>query len=162
MKKILFFLALILALSLAAAGVSAEALEAAEEAEEITSLCAFVSASGESKNNPLSQLTDRDVSTYYALKEKKGWLTVESPEPVWGVSVMLYNRYGKDYSYDLQTEGPNGEWVTIAQSKYLSNWHPLETPVTKFRIWATSMERLRIAEIQVFGEGEKPDRKSVV
>ena len=155
MKKILFVLFFILCMVLAAAACT-EALEAVPEAEEITSACTFDSNGKESKANAYSLMTDQDVSTYYALKEKKGWLTVESPEPVWGVSVMLYNRYGKDYSYDLEVEGESGEWKTVGQSKYLSNWHPLDTPVTKIRIRATSVERLRIAEIQLFGEGEKP------
>ena len=155
MKKTIFLTVLILCLVLAAV-TGSQAQETPEEAAELTSLCTFKAASGESKNNSFAQMTDRDVSTYYALKEKKGWLIIKSSEPVWGVSVMLYNRYGKDYSYDLQIENASGEWVTVGQSKYLSNWHPLDTPVTSFRIQATSVERLRIAEIQVFGEGEKP------
>lgn len=155
MKKVLFALVLILVLLLAA-NVYTEPLEAIKEAEEITSSCVFSSASNETKKNTYAFMLDQDVSTYYALKEKKGWLIIESPEPIWGISVMLYNRYGKDYSYDLQIENTNGEWETISKSKYLSNWHPLDNPATKIRIQPTSVERLRIAEIQCFGEGEKP------
>ena len=155
MKKIFFAFALVLSLLLVAA-VSAEAAENAAEAAEITAACTFDFGSKESKTNTFDLMTDRDVSTYFALKEKKGWLIVQSPEPVWGVSVMLYNRYGKDYSYDLQVENADGEWMTVAKSKYLSNWHPLDTPATRIRILATSVERLRIAEIQLFGEGTKP------
>ena len=155
MKKLLFLLILSLCLLLAVSAFP-EALEAAEEAPELTSSCVFTSASKESKQNTTSLMTDRNVSTYYALKEGKGWLIVESPEPIFGVSVMLYNRYGRDYSYNLQIEGPGGEWTTVASSKYLSNWHPLDTPVSRIRIQATSKERLRIAELQIFGEGKKP------
>ena len=155
MKKCFLLLVLIVCAILAATA-SAEAPEASAEAPEITSLCTFISPVKESRLNTFSLMTDQDVSTFFALKEKKGWLVVESPEPVWGVSVMLYNRYGRDYSYDLQVEGPDGKWSAVARSKYLSNWHPLDTPVTAFRILATSVERLRIAEIQIFGEGEKP------
>ena len=154
MKKVLFALVLILVLLLAA-NVYTEPLEAIKEAEEITSSCVFSSASNETKKNTYAFMLDQDVSTYYALKEKKGWLIIESPEPIWGISVMLYNRYGKDYSYDLQIENTNGEWETISKSKYLSNWHPLDNPATKIRIQPTSVERLRIAEIQCFGEGGK-------
>lgn len=81
---------------------------------------------------------------------------VESPEPIRGVSVMLYNRYGRDYSYNLQVEDATGEWMTVDSSRYLSNWHSLDAPVSRIRILATSKERLRIAELQLFGEGEKP------
>ena len=108
MKKLLFLLILSLCLLLAVSAFP-EALEAAEEAPELTSSCVFTSASKESKQNTTSLMTDRNVSTYYALKEGKGWLIVESPEPIFGVSVMLNNRYGRDYSYDLQIEGPGGE-----------------------------------------------------
>lgn len=155
MKKCFLLLVLIACAALAAAA-SAEAPEASSEAPEITSLCTFISPVKESRLNTFSLMTDQDVSTFFALKEKKGWLVVESPEPVWGVSVMLYNRYGKDYSYDLEIEGANGKWSAVARSKYLSNWHPLDEPVTRFRIQATSKERLRIAELRLFGKGEKP------
>ncbi len=155
MKKILCLFILILCISLAGCS-AAEAPEVSAEAEEITSACSFTAAAKESKANAFSLMTDKDVSTYFALKEKKGWLEVESQEPIWGVSVMLYNRYGLDYSYDLQVKNADGEWNTVAQSKYLSNWHPLDTPVSEIRICATSKERLRIAEIQVFGKGVKP------
>ena len=155
MKKCFLLLVLIACAALAAAA-SAEAPEASSEAPEITSLCTFISPVKESRLNTFSLMTDQDVSTFFALKEKKGWLVVESPEPVWGVSVMLYNRYGKDYSYDLEIEGADGKWSAVARSKYLSNWHPLDEPVTRFRIQATSKERLRIAELRLFGKGEKP------
>ena len=154
MKKILFNLVFIVCLVLSTT-VHAELLEMPKEAEEITSYCAFSSNVRESKKNETSLMTDRDVSTYYALKEKGGWLVIESSEPMWGVSVMLYNRYGKDYSYDLQIE-EEGEWKTVSSSKYLSNWHLMDKPATKIRLMATSKERLRIAEIQLFGKGEKP------
>ncbi|MBR2663970.1 MAG: PIG-L family deacetylase [Clostridia bacterium] len=155
MKKCFLLLVLIACAALAAAA-SAEAPEASSEAPEITSLCTFISPVKESRLNTFSLMTDQDVSTFFALKEKKGWLVVESPEPVWGVSVMLYNRYGRDYSYDLEIEGADGKWSAVARSKYLSNWHPLDEPVTRFRIQATSKERLRIAELRLFGKGEKP------
>ncbi len=159
MKKKLFPLFIILCLLLVSASLSEEAAETAE-AQDITESCVISTNSVESKVNTFTLMKDGDVSTYYALKETKGWIVIDSTDisgPISGVSVMLYNRYGMDYSYDLQIEGPDGEWVTVAQSKYLSNWHPLATPVNRIRIMATSKERLRIAELRLFREGEKPD-----
>ena len=153
--KKLFSLVTVLCLCLTA-GVRAEAPEAAGEAAEVTSACSFRTNAKETDKNAFAFMTDRDVSTYFALKEKKGYLIIESSEPVCGVSVMLYNRYGKDYSYDLQVEDAGGAWTTVARSKYLSNWHPLDAPVKKIRLLATSRERLRISEVQLFGEGKKP------
>ena len=138
-------------------GGTAESPEAEPYAEEITAGCTWGGNSKESKKNTFQLMTDGDVSTYFALKEKNGFLTIDSPEPIYGVSVMLYDRFNQDYSYDLQAEGADGEWKTIGQSKYLSNWHPLEEPVNRIRILTTSRERLRIAELQLFGEGKKPE-----
>ena len=138
-------------------GGTAEPPEAEPYAEEITAGCTWGGNSKESKKNTFQLMTDGDVSTYFALKEKNGFLTIDSPEPIYGVSVMLYDRFNQDYSYDLQAEGADGEWKTIGQSKYLSNWHPLEEPVNRIRILTTSRERLRIAELQLFGEGKKPE-----
>ena len=153
MKKRLLIFALILALlPLCAAGAEEEPV-----AEEITAACAFSFNLKESKSNKAVMMTDRDVSTYFTLRDRNGWLTVESPEPVYGVSVMLFNLFGKDYAYDLQVEDAEGEWTTVDKSKYLSNWHPLETPSKRIRIAATSREALRVAEIRLFGPGKKPE-----
>ena len=114
-------------------GGGAEQPEAEAYAEEITAGCTWGGNSKESKKNTFQLMTDGDVSTYFALKEKNGFLTIDSPEPIYGVSVMLYDRFNQDYSYDLQAEGADGEWKTIGQSKYLSNWHPLEEPVNQCR-----------------------------
>ena len=92
MIKKLFILVTVLCLCLTA-GVRAEAPEAAGEAAEVTSACSFRTNAKETDKNAFAFMTDRDVSTYFALKEKKGYLIIESSEPVCGVSVMLYNRY---------------------------------------------------------------------
>jgi len=48
-------------------------------------------------------------------------------------------------------------WRTVEGSgDYLVNWHALPAPVTEVKIAATGKERLRIAEIRLFGPGEPP------
>ena len=150
------FLLFVLLTVTASAGIS-EQPEAEAYAEDITAGCTYGGNSKETQKNTFQLMTDGDVSTYFALGEKGGFLTIDSAEPIFGVSVMLYDRFNKDYSYDLQIEGTDGEWKTIGQSKYLSNWHPLEQPANRIRIRTTSRERLRIAELQLFSAGKKPE-----
>ena len=126
---------------------------AAEDAPELTAQCVFTS---NANSKEFSLMTDGNYTTRYALKEKKGWLEVESPEPIHGISVSMVSLFGYPISYDLQAEAADGSWVTIGKSKYLVDWYPLEEPLTRFRIMQTSKERIRISEIRVFGEGEKP------
>ena len=126
----------------------------AEDAPELTAECVFTS---NAKTQDFSLMTDRNFSTYYPLNDKKGWLVIESETPICGVSVSLVDKYGlAPYSYDLEAENSDGTWTKIGESKYLVNWHPLEEPLNKVRIRATSKERIRISEIRLFGEGEKP------
>ncbi len=136
--------------------LSGQGAAAGEEAPEITARCAFAMNGKESKQNQLSWMTDGEVATYFALNQKKGYLEIRSGEPIYGISVMLYDKYCKDYAYDLLAEDGAGGWEKIGESWYLSNWHPLPEPRTALRIEATSRERLRIAEISLYGEGEKP------
>lgn len=123
-------------------------------AEELTAACQF-ETNGKTKDYSL--MTDRDLSTFFPFRETKGVLTVTAPSPIGGVSVMLFDKYGRPLSYDLQAEGQDGEWTTVAQGgTYLAEWHALAEPAGRIRLNATCRERLRIAEIRLFGPGEKP------
>ena len=127
---------------------------AAETAEEITAGCSFTN---NGKTKDCSTLTDGDYSTYLPFKEKKGELLIKTGEPAAGLYVKLYNNDNKPLSYDVQVPGENGEWVTAAQGGgLLVHWHALENPVTEMKIVCTSKERLRIAELKVYGPGDKP------
>ena len=152
-RRLLLFVLVFALIPLCAAGAEAPG----SYAEDLTAECAFSFRWKESKINRAETMTDGDVSTYFTFKNNKDGLTVECGEPVYGVSVMLYDLFGKDYAYDLQAENAAGEWVTVGESRYLSNWHALETPAKRIRIAATSREALRIAEIRLFGPGKKPE-----
>ena len=126
----------------------------ADEAKEIKTGITF-SGNGKSEDFPFIQ--DDNFKTYYPLKEKKGWLEVRSEQPVYGIYVMQFEKVTVPLGYDIQTEDGNGGWKTVARGgEYLVHWHPLEKPVTVFRISATSRERIRVAELRLYGEGEKP------
>ena len=126
-----------------------------ETAQELTASCTFQS-NGKSKDYSL--MTDSDLGTFFPFKESKGTLTITAPSPIAGISVMLFDKYGKPLSYDLQVPGEAEEWVTVDKGgTYLAEWHALETPSEKVRLSATCAERIRIAEIRLFGPGEKPE-----
>ena len=125
----------------------------AEEAKELTAECVFTS---NARGKDFSLMTDRNFSTYYSLNDKKGWLDVESSVPIHGISISMLSRYGAPVSYDIQVEAEDGTWTTVASNQFLVDWFVPDEPLTKFRIKGTSAERIRISEIRIFGEGEKP------
>lgn len=116
-----------------------------------------ISFSGNGRSENFADMQDDDFGTYFPLKDKKGWLEVCSEKPVYGVYVMLFEKITVPLSYDVQVKDGSGEWQTVAQGgQYLINWHPLKEPATEFRISGTSRERIRVAELRLYGEGEKP------
>ena len=127
----------------------------AETAAELTAQCEFVT---NGKNTDFAMMTDGELKTYFPFREGKGTLEISCPEPIGGVSVMLFDRFGRPLSYDFQVPEADGSWRTIARGgEYLVHWHELDTPVNKVRIAATCTERMRIAELRVFGPGERPE-----
>lgn len=147
MKKL--FTACLIALLLCALSCAC-----AEEAKEITEGITF---EANARSVEFANMRDDDFSTYFPLKDKKGYLEVHSEEPVYGIYLMQFEKNVVPLSYDLQVKGSGGEWETVAQGgQYLIHWHPLEEGVTEFRIAGTSEERIRVAELRLYGEGEKP------
>ena len=130
-------------------------LAGAETAPEIKTGVTF-EANGKSKE--FAEMRDDDFGTYFPLKEKNGWVEIRSEEEIHGVSVMLFDKFSQPLTYELQVQDVSGEWVTTAKSAedYLVQWHELEKGTKSLRILATSRERLRIAELRLFGEGDKP------
>jgi len=122
-------------------------------AEELTAGCTFRS-NGSSKDYSL--MTDGDVGTYLPLREKKAEMTISGREPMGGIYVMVFDKFGRGYAYDLQVRDGDG-WKTVDQGgKYLVHYHELAEPAEEVKIVPTGKERLRIAEIRVFGPGEPP------
>ena len=125
-----------------------------EGAEDLTAET-VIRSNGSTKDYPL--MTDGNVGTYLPLREKKAEMTITAPKPMGGIYVMIFDKYGRDYGYDLQIR--DGEdWKTVDQGgTYLVHYHRLPQGVTEARIVPTSKERLRIAELRVFGPGDPPE-----
>ena len=126
-----------------------EASDPAEEAPDLTGLCTFDS-NGRTRNP--AEMLDGDLGTYFPLKEKKGEVIISCPEPLSAVYIQVFDKYGRDYDYDLQIRR-GGEWQTVDRGgKYLSTLHTLPEPAEEVKIVATARERLRIAEIRAAGD----------
>ena len=139
--------ALILCLLLACCPASAE------EARDLTGGCTFRASR---YNGEFPHVTDGKLDTYFILLKESGTLEVRSAEPVWGVYVRLYYQYSKPVAYALEAEH-NGTWVGVGSGgAYLSTWHPLEAPETHLRVRSTGPISMAIAEIRVYGPGDKP------
>ncbi len=146
MRKV-FWPALLLCLLLVCCAASAE------EAEDLTPGCTFRSFRG---NGVFSAVTDGNLGTYYILLKESGSLEFSCPGPVQGVSARLVYQFSKPVAYALEAEH-GGAWVTVGTGgTYLSEWHPLAEPETHLRIRSTGPISMAIAELRVFGPGDKP------
>ena len=148
MKRILIILLTVSALICLLSAASAE--EAALITEGIT-------FEANSRSQDFDLMFDDDFRTYYPMREKKGWLEIHSEVPVYGVYLMQFEKITVPLSYDLEVKGADGEWIKISEGgQYLIHWHPLEEGTTDLRIRETSQERVRIAELRLYGKGDKP------
>ena len=129
----------------------------ADPAEELTSSCHF-KTNGSTKDYSL--LMDGDLKTWFPFREntkkKQGELVVSSDSPIGGLEIKVFDKYGRDYDYDLQVRDGDA-WRTVDQGgKYLTHWHVLPEPVRELRILSTGKERLRLTGLRVFGPGDPP------
>ena len=106
MGKKLYLCCLLILLFAALLGMAA-----GEKAEELTGSARFETNGGE-KNYTL--MTDGDLKTYFPLKEKKGILTISCEKPICGVYIMVFDKYGRGFGYDLQIPEGDG-WKTVVQ-----------------------------------------------
>ena len=126
-------------------------------AKEAVKIKTGVTFSSNAISDKFSDMQDNNFGTYFPMREKKGWLKVHSEEPVYGIYLMQFEKDSPKLGYDIQISDGKGGWETVAQGgNYLVHWHPLDEPVTEFRIFQTGQERIRIAELQLYGKGDKP------
>lgn len=125
----------------------------AEEARDITTECTLLAGGRKTKSRPMM---DRSYTTYYELK-KGGVLQAESPEEdISGVFLQFYER-----SNPVEIQVEQGEaWQTVAagEGNHLSDWFPLPEGTRKVRVINTGKARMFLAELTIYGQGEKPAR----
>lgn len=148
MKRIIFILAAMIVF------LGVISFAAAEEAKEITEGITFET---NGRNRDFDLMHDDVFKTYFPFKEKTGWLEIHSEEPIYGIYIMLFEKFTASLTYDLEVKGSDDEWIKIAEGgDFLVHWHPLEQGVRDIRIKGTVKERIRISEMRLYGKGDKP------
>ena len=139
MKRL--FLALLLLLSLCTFAL------ADGTAQDITKQCTFTYAP---RSTDRSTMQDSSYLTYYT----GSWLEITTPVPCHGLYVSFA---GREAPYFVQTLNEQGAWETLLRDERCYANSYLELPgVTHIRLMLESREDIKIAEIHLFGEGEKP------
>ena len=130
----------------------------AQTAKELTGICRF-RTNGSEKDYSL--MTDGEVKTYFPFREnkkkKQGEVVITCEEPMGGLEIMAFDKFGRDHDYEIQIRDGEG-WKTVDRGgTFLTHWHALPEPAGEIRVLATGTERLRIAEIRIFAPGEPPE-----
>jgi LmbE family N-acetylglucosaminyl deacetylase len=116
-------------------------------AQDITKQCTFTYAP---RSTDRSTMQDSSYLTYYT----GSWLEVTTPVPCHGLYVSFA---GREAPYLVQTLNEQGAWETLLQDERCYANSYVELPgVTHIRLMLESREDIKIAEIHLFGEGEKP------
>ena len=139
MKRL--FLALLLLLSLSTFAL------ADGTSQDITRQCTFTYAPRSTDRNTMQ---DSSYLTYYT----GSWLEITTPVPCHGLYVSFA---GREAPYLVQTLNEQGAWETLLRDDRCYANSYVELPgVTHIRLMLESREDIKIAEIHLFGEGEKP------
>ena len=126
------------------------AIAQADEAKDITNACKITK---DGKSYSSTKLRDRKYTTYCYLNRSHGLVIDGKGQELSGLYLQYYDRAT---SVEIQVEGEAG-WETIASGgTYLTEWFPLPEGTTKARILNTDKNRLYLAELTVYGVGEKP------
>ena len=143
MKKMLLLLLLFLLL-----GASAQA----EEAREITGECTFVRKTSQVNFKPL---LDRNYTTYYTMNQRRT-VEIQAQEEISCVYLQFFRHPNP---LDIQVEQA-GEWIPVASTDglYLTAYIPLPEGTEKVRLVNNSGKQVAVAEVTLFGAGEKPKR----
>lgn len=141
MRKVLLWALLLLLLPMAPAR--------GEEAAEITGRCEFAYAPrAEGRKN----MQDGTYLTYYTGK----YLEITAPEdtPCCGVYVCFA---GREAPFRIETLSGDGQWKAVAEDarRYANSYVSLPG-LTHFRIAPSRQETISIAELHLFGPGDRP------
>jgi len=149
MRKMLALIGLLLAMALTMTAALAD------PAHEITEGCTIRGKDGKA----LYGLKDGDYTSMWSAYGDKARLTVTAPEgeTIHGVYLQFYN-YA--CAFDVQVRDADRKWQTVASctTDYLTGYAALPEGAQEIRIRPQkNADRLTLAEVHVFGEGDVPD-----
>ncbi|MDD3334914.1 MAG: PIG-L family deacetylase [Eubacteriales bacterium] len=123
----------------------------AQAAKEITNDCTFWRNGQTSRS---AEIKDHDYSTFGKLRRGEALEIVSEGNPIGGLYIQWYDRPSL---VEIQVKTYD-QWTTIASGgTHLSDWFPLPTGVDRCRISNVDKGQLFLAEITVYGEGDKPE-----
>ena len=138
-------------LAAAALLLIAAAPASAERAVSVNGECRF-SMSGASRKE-IKALTDDKYSTYAKVRSKGEILAEGGGQALGSVLLQFYDRPTKTEVWART----GGEWTFVAErGTYLSDWVALPEGTEAVRIVNTDRSRMFMAELTVFGTGERP------
>ena len=128
-------------------------LALADEAPDVSKGCAF-SSRGATRAE-LKTLTDGKYTTYLKVRAGGEILIDGKGRRLGSVTLQFYDR-----PTGTEILAKVGEdWVSAGvRGRYLSDWVVLPEGTTAIRLVNTSGARMMLAEVTVFGEGERPDK----
>lgn len=125
---------------------------AAQEAQDITRSCLITR---EGKRFASREMTDRRYSTYCKVGKERSLVVDAKGKEISGIFLQYYDRATP---VEIQAE-VGDSWQTVAEGgTYLSEWYALPAGTTRAKIINTSKSRLFLAELTVYGAGERPAR----
>ncbi len=147
MKKMLMYAVLLLTLLMTAA--------CAETAAERTASCTFKLGKTALTQKERGKLLDRDYSTHYDIASRKT-LTIESEKQLGGMYLQIFDVV-RALTMEVKT---NGEWQEYCVNpQHLSDWYAFPDKTTAVRIYNADKEnKLKLAEVTLYGPGDKPEK----
>ena len=126
---------------------------AAERAVSVGKSCR-ITASGASRKE-LGALTDGRYSTYLKVRSKGEIIADGKGKALGSVLLQFYDRPTKTEVW-AKTDG--GDWTFVAErGQYLSDWVELPEGTGAVKIVNTDKSRLFMAELTVYGTGDRPE-----
>ncbi|MBQ4074020.1 MAG: PIG-L family deacetylase [Clostridia bacterium] len=122
----------------------------AEEAQDITGECTFVRKTSQVDFKPI---LDRNYASFFTMNPNRV-VEVRAEEDISGVYLQFF-RYA--YPLNIQYE-QDGEWIfhNTTDGTYLTAYVPLPEGTRKIQIINKSGKKVDLAEVSIFGAGDKP------
>lgn len=123
-----------------------------EEAQDITSQCTLVRKTSQVDFTPM---TDRKYATYFTMNPRRV-VEIHAPQDISGVYLQFF-RYAAPLEIHTLVDG---QWQSAGttQAQYLTEFFPLPAGTRELRLINNSGGRVDLAELTIFGDGERPAR----
>lgn len=125
------------------------ALAQAEPAKDISKQCKLTL---DGKRFNATKMLDRKYTTYTKIAKGKG-VVIDASEPLSGLFLQFFDRATP---VAIQVE-QDGAWVTVTEGGvHLTDWFALPAGTRRARVLNLSKSRLFLAELTVYGAGDRP------